>query len=190
MLNLGCHLTSSKGYEYMGRQALQINADTFQFFTRNPRGGKAKEIDHEDVKRFLEIAEANNFVKIVAHAPYTLNPCSAEQKTRDFAYMAMKDDLERMEFTPGNYYNFHPGSHVGQGIEKGIEMIYENFIETLSKLGVEQIPVEGDFDPSIHQAVQQVQSDELESGKIASTFQKGYKIGNKVIRFAMVAVVA
>lgn len=123
MLNLGCHLTSSKGYEHMGRQALQINADTFQFFTRNPRGGKAKEIDPEDVKRFLEIAEANNFVKIVAHAPYTLNPCSAEQKTRDFAYMAMSDDLERMEFTPGNYYNFHPGSHVGQGIEKGIEMI-------------------------------------------------------------------
>ncbi len=125
MLNLGCHLTSSKGYEFMGRQALEINADTFQFFTRNPRGGKAKEIDPEDVKRFLEIAEANRFVKIVAHAPYTLNPCSAEQKTRDFAYMAMEDDLERMEFTPGNYYNFHPGSHVGQGIEKGIEMIAE-----------------------------------------------------------------
>ena len=123
MLNLGCHLTSSKGYEHMGRQALQINADTFQFFTRNPRGGKAKEIDPEDVKRFLEIAEANNFIKIVAHAPYTLNPCSAEQKTRDFAYTAMSDDLKRMEFTPGNYYNFHPGSHVGQGIEKGIEMI-------------------------------------------------------------------
>ena len=123
MLNLGCHLTSSKGYEHMGRQAPQINADTFQFFTRNPRGGKAKEIDPEDVKRFLEIAEANNFIKIVAHAPYTLNPCSAEQKTRDFAYMAMSDDLKRMEFTPGNYYNFHPGSHVGQGIEKGIEMI-------------------------------------------------------------------
>lgn len=123
MLNLGCHLTPSKGYEHMGRQALQINADTFQFFTRNPRGGKAKEIDPEDVKRFLEIAEANNFIKIVAHAPYTLNPCSAEQKTRDFAYMAMSDDLKRMEFTPGNYYNFHPGSHVGQGIEKGIEMI-------------------------------------------------------------------
>ena len=123
MLHLGCHLTSSKGYENMGRQALQINADTFQFFTRNPRGGKAKEIDPEDVKRFLEIAEANNFVKIVAHAPYTLNPCSAEQRTRDFAFMAMNDDLERMEYTPGNYYNFHPGSHVGQGIEKGIEMI-------------------------------------------------------------------
>ena len=123
MLKLGCHLTSSKGYEFMGRQALEINADTFQFFTRNPRGGKAKDVDPEDVKRFLEIAEANNFVKIVAHAPYTLNPCSAEQKTRDFAFMAMKDDLDRMEFTPGNYYNFHPGSHVGQGTEKGIEMI-------------------------------------------------------------------
>ncbi len=123
MLKLGCHLTSSKGYEFMGRQALEINADTFQFFTRNPRGGKAKDVDPEDVKRFLEIAEANNFVKIVAHAPYTLNPCSAEQKTRDFAFMAMKDDLFRMEFTPGNYYNFHPGSHVGQGIEKGLEMI-------------------------------------------------------------------
>lgn len=123
MLNLGCHLTSSKGYEFMARQALNIKADTFQFFTRNPRGGKAKEIDPEDVKRFLEIAQAKNFTKIVAHAPYTLNPCSAEKKTRDFAYMAMKDDLDRMEYTPGNYYNFHPGSHVGQGTEKGIEMI-------------------------------------------------------------------
>ena len=123
MLNLGCHLTSSKGYEFMARQALNIKADTFQFFTRNPRGGKAKEIDPEDVKRFLEIAQAKNFTKIVAHAPYTLNPCSAEKKTRDFACMAMKDDLDRMEYTPGNYYNFHPGSHVGQGTEKGIEMI-------------------------------------------------------------------
>ena len=131
MLKLGCHLTSSKGYEFMGRQALEINADTFQFFTRNPRGGKAKDIDLEDVKRFLEIAEANNFVKIVAHAPYTLNPCSAEQKTRDFAFMAMKDDLDRMEFTPGNYYNFHPGSHVGQGIEKGIELIVNQLNEVL-----------------------------------------------------------
>ena len=123
MLRIGCHLSSSKGFLAMAKTAESIGAATFQFFTRNPRGGKAKEIDPEDVKRFLEIAEANNFVKIVAHAPYTLNPCSAEQKTRDFAYMAMKDDLERMEFTPGNYYNFHPGSHVGQGIEKGVEMI-------------------------------------------------------------------
>lgn len=123
MLKLGCHLTSSKGYENMGRQALKINADTFQFFTRNPRGGKAKEINEADVERFLSLADESGIGRIVAHAPYTLNPCSAEQKTRDFAFMAMEDDLRRMEYTPGNYYNFHPGSHVGQGIDKGIEMI-------------------------------------------------------------------
>lgn len=123
MLKLGCHLTSSKGYENMGRQALKINADTFQFFTRNPRGAKAKEIDEADVKRFLSLAAESGIDKIVAHAPYTLNPCSAEQKTRDFAFMTMEDDLRRMEYTPGNYYNFHPGSHVGQGAEKGIELI-------------------------------------------------------------------
>ena len=123
MFTIGCHLSSSAGFYHMGKEAIGIGANTFQFFTRNPRGGKAKEIDPEDVKRLLEIAETNNFVKIVAHAPYTLNPCSAEQKTRDFAYMAMADDLERMEYTPGNYYNFHPGSHVGQGTERGIEMI-------------------------------------------------------------------
>lgn len=123
MLKLGCHLTSSKGYENMGRQALKINADTFQFFTRNPRGAKAKEIDEADVKRFLSLAAESGIDKIVAHAPYTLNPCSAEQKTRDFAFMTMEDDLRRMEYTPGNYYNFHPGSHVGQGVEAGIEMI-------------------------------------------------------------------
>ena len=123
MLNIGCHLTSSKGYENMGRQALSIHASTFQFFTRNPRGGSAKSIDPEDVSRLLKIAGEAGFGRLVAHAPYTLNPCSKEQKTRDFAYMAMADDLERMEYTPGNYYNFHPGSHVGQGTERGIEMI-------------------------------------------------------------------
>ena len=123
MLNLGCHLTSSKGYENMAKEAVKINANTFQFFTRNPRGGKAKDIDPDDVERFLALAREAGIGKIVAHAPYTLNPCSAEQKTRDFAYMAMSDDLRRMEFTPGNYYNFHPGSHVGQGVEAGIEMI-------------------------------------------------------------------
>ena len=123
MLNLGCHLTSSKGYENMAKEAVKINANTFQFFTRNPRGGKAKDIDPADVERFLALAREAGIDKIVAHAPYTLNPCSAEQKTRDFAYMAMSDDLRRMEFTPGNYYNFHPGSHVGQGAEAGIEMI-------------------------------------------------------------------
>lgn len=123
MLNLGCHLTSSKGYENMAKEAIKIGATTFQFFTRNPRGGKAKDINPEDVARYLKLAAEGGIGKIVAHAPYTLNPCSAEQKTRDFAYMAMKDDLARMEYTPGNYYNFHPGSHVGQGQEAGIEMI-------------------------------------------------------------------
>lgn len=123
MLNIGCHLSSSKGFEHMGREALSINANTFQFFTRNPRGGAAKPIDPADTARLLEIAGANGFGKLVAHAPYTLNPCSKEPKTRDFAYMAMADDLSRMEYLPGNYYNFHPGSHVGQGIEKGIELI-------------------------------------------------------------------
>lgn len=123
MFNLGCHLTSSKGYENMAREAIKINADTFQFFTRNPRGGKAKDIDPADVERFLTLAKEAGIGKIVAHAPYTLNPCSAEQRTRDFAFMAMSDDLRRMEYTPGNYYNFHPGSHVGQGTEAGIQMI-------------------------------------------------------------------
>lgn len=123
MVYLGCHLTSSKGYENMAKEAISINADTFQFFTRNPRGGKAKAIDEEDVTRYLELAEKNHFGKVVAHAPYTLNPCSKEQKIRDFAYMAMKDDLKRMEYIPGNYYNFHPGSHVGQGPETGIRLI-------------------------------------------------------------------
>lgn len=123
MLNIGCHLSSVKGFEHMGRTALSIGADTFQFFTRNPRGGKAKAIDPEDVERFLQLSRENAFGKLVAHAPYTLNPCSASEKVRAFAYTAMEDDLNRMEHIPGNYYNFHPGSHVGQGAEKGIELI-------------------------------------------------------------------
>ncbi|MBS5334899.1 MAG: endonuclease IV [Clostridiales bacterium] len=125
MVYLGCHLTSSKGYVNMAKEAVSIDADTLQFFTRNPRGGKAKEINPEDVKRYLELAETNKFGKVVAHAPYTLNPCSKEQKTREFAHMVMTDDLERMEYIPGNYYNFHPGSHVGQGVDAGIDMISE-----------------------------------------------------------------
>jgi len=132
MLYIGCHLTSSKGYENMAKEAISIDANTLQFFTRNPRGGKAKAIDPEDAARYHEMAEVNHFGKIVAHAPYTLNPCSAEKKTREFAYMAMKDDLERMEYVPGNYYNFHPGSHVGQGIEAGIEMIAAMLNEILT----------------------------------------------------------
>lgn len=123
MLNIGCHLSAAKGYEHMGKEALQIGANTFAFFTRNPRGGKSKALDTDDIGKFLEIAKENNFGKLVAHAPYTLNPCSKDKKVRDFAYIAMSEDMERMEHTPGNFYNFHPGSHVGQGVEVGIEMI-------------------------------------------------------------------
>lgn len=122
-LTIGCHLSASKGYLNMGETAKSIGANTFQFFTRNPRGGKAKDIDENDVKAFLEFMSENGFVKILAHAPYTLNACSAEERTREFAHMTMEDDLRRMEYTPNQMYNFHPGSHVGQGIDAGIEMI-------------------------------------------------------------------
>lgn len=107
----------------MGKQAAAIGANTFQFFTRNPRGGKAKDIDEADVKAYLDFAAEHEFGKIVAHAPYTLNAAAAEDRIRTFAYETFKDDLERMEYVPGNYYNFHPGSHVGQGAERGIELI-------------------------------------------------------------------
>lgn len=133
MLVIGCHLSIANGYEKMGKDAVSIGANTLAFFTRNPRGGKAKEIDPGDVKAFLEIAKENNFGKLVAHAPYTLNPASKDPKTREFALMAMREDLQRMEFTPGNYYNFHPGSHVGQGAEKGIELIADLLNQVLSK---------------------------------------------------------
>lgn len=123
MLNIGCHLSISKGYVNMAKEALRIGANTFAFFTRNPRGGKAKAIDEEDIRSFLEIYERENFAKLGAHAPYTLNPCSKDEKVREFAFTAMAEDLERMEYTPNNYYNFHPGSHTGQGVEKGIELI-------------------------------------------------------------------
>lgn len=115
----------------MGKDALSIGANTFAFFTRNPRGGKAKEIDPEDVRVLQEILDANGFGKLVAHAPYTLNPCSQAEKTREFARLAMTEDLQRMEYLPGNYYNFHPGSHVGQGAEKGISMIMDLLNEVM-----------------------------------------------------------
>ncbi len=120
---IGCHLSSSKGFMYMGKEALSIGANTFQFFTRNPRGGKAKEIDPKDASDFVAFCKEHHFGKIVAHAPYTLNPCSATPKTREFAEMVFEDDLNRMEMIPNNYYNFHPGSHVGQGADVGIEII-------------------------------------------------------------------
>ena len=123
MLYIGCHLSASKGFLAMGKQAHSIGANTFQFFTRNPRGGAAKEIDENDVKAYLEFAKEHNFGRIVAHAPYTLNAAGADARVRDFALMTFADDLKRMEYIPDNFYNFHPGSHVGQGAEKGIELI-------------------------------------------------------------------
>ena len=123
MLNIGCHLSVSKGYKAMGQDALSIGANTFQFFTRNPRGSKAKEIDPRDVAALLELLKENKFATILAHAPYTLNACSADEKTREFAVMIMKDDLARMEYFPNSFYNFHPGSHVKQGTKVGIEYI-------------------------------------------------------------------
>ena len=123
MLYIGCHLSASKGFLAMGKQAHSIGANTFQFFTRNPRGGKAKDIDENDVKAYLEFAKEHNFGRIVAHAPYTLNAAGADARVREFALETFADDLKRMEYVPDNYYNFHPGSHVGQGAEKGIELI-------------------------------------------------------------------
>ena len=125
MLYIGNHTSSSKGYAAMGRQIVKNGGNTFAFFTRNPRGGNAKAIDPADVAKFQEIAREHEFGKIVAHAPYTLNACAAKENLRDFARNTFLDDLRRMEATPGNYYNFHPGSHVGQGIEAGIQKIAE-----------------------------------------------------------------
>ena len=125
MFYIGCHLSASDGFLAMGRTALSIGANTFQFFTRNPRGSKAKAIDPADVAAFLELAAENGFGTLVAHAPYTINPCSKDERTREFARMTLADDLRRMEHIPGNVYNFHPGSHTGQGMETGIGQIAE-----------------------------------------------------------------
>ena len=132
-MNIGCHLSASKGYLSMGKQALEIGADTFAFFTRNPRGGNAKKINPDDVKAFLEFAKEHNFGKLVAHAPYTLNACSADESIRQFAKNTFKSDLEIMEYTPNQDYNFHPGSHVKQGVDVGIEYISQMLNESLKK---------------------------------------------------------
>ena len=131
MLTIGCHLSSSRGYLAMGKESVKINANTFQFFTRNPRGAKAKDIDPEDVAKFFSFAKEHGIEKILAHAPYTLNACSADEGIRDFARRTMADDLARMEYTPGNCYNFHPGSHVKQGVETGIAKTAEVLNEVL-----------------------------------------------------------
>ena len=123
MLYIGCHLSSSDGFLAMGKTALALGANTFQFFTRNPRGSKAKAIDSADAAAFRALAAEHDFGTIVSQAPYTIHPCSKDEHTREFARMTMSDDLQRMEHIPGNVYNFHPGSHTGQGVETGIAQI-------------------------------------------------------------------
>lgn len=123
MIRIGCHLSCAKGFFAMGKDALQINANTFQFFTRNPRGSKAKKINPEDINSLLNLMDTNNFTSILAHAPYTLNACSSDPNTRAFAAKIIAEDLTLMEYLPNNLYNFHPGNHVGQGIEHGIHQI-------------------------------------------------------------------
>ena len=131
MLTIGCHLSTTKGYRAMGETALSIGANTFAFFTRNPRGGKAKDLDMDDVAALRELMEQNDFGPLVAHAPYTYNPCSAKERAREFALEAMAEDLRRMEALPGNYYNFHPGAHVGQGTDAGIQMIVDTLCQVM-----------------------------------------------------------
>lgn len=131
MLTIGCHLSTTKGYRAMGETALSIGANTFAFFTRNPRGGKAKDLDMDDVAALRELMVQNDFGPLVAHAPYTYNPCSAKERAREFALEAMAEDLRRMEALPGNYYNFHPGAHVGQGSDVGIQMIVDTLCQVM-----------------------------------------------------------
>ena len=131
MLTIGCHLSTTKGYRAMGETALSIGANTFAFFTRNPRGGKAKELDMDDVAALRELMSQNDFGPLVAHAPYTYNPCSAKERAREFALEAMAEDLRRMEALPVNYYNFHPGAHVGQGSDAGIQMIVDALCQVM-----------------------------------------------------------
>lgn len=123
MINIGCHLSSSGGFLAMGKHATELGADTFAFFTRNPRGGSAKDIDPEDAKALVQYMKDNSFGRLVAHAPYTMNVCAEKESIRKFSWDMLVDDLERMQYVPGNYYNFHPGSHVGQGTDKAIPMI-------------------------------------------------------------------
>ena len=132
MIRIGCHLSPSKGLLRMGQDALSIRANTFQFFLRNPRGSKAKALDQEDAAALMALLRERDMLPIVAHAPYTLNPCAADPRVQEFAAMAMGDDLVRMGSFPGNLYNFHPGSHVGQGVEVGIELIAATLNEVLT----------------------------------------------------------
>jgi deoxyribonuclease-4 len=131
MLHIGCHLSSAKGYTHMGEEALKIGASTFQFFTRNPRGSKAKKMDVQDAQALMDLARQHNFAPIIAHAPYTLNPCAADPRVREFARLVVTEDLANLEYLPGVLYNFHPGNHVGQGMETGLELVAGLLNETL-----------------------------------------------------------
>ena len=125
MLHIGCHLSSTGGYLAMGKEALRIGADTFAFFTRNPRGGNVKPMNVEDAEALRDLLREHHFAPLVAHAPYTYNLCSDKETNREFAKRSMKEDLERLSYLPGNYYNFHPGSHLKQGLEEGIRMMLD-----------------------------------------------------------------
>lgn len=132
MLKIGCHLSATKGFMHMGKTIVKMGGNTFQYFSRNPRGGKAKALDEKDCAYFRIFCEENGIEQILCHAPYTLNTCSKDESIRIFARDTMKDDLERMEYVPGNMYNFHPGSHVGQGVKKGIDFIVEALDEVMT----------------------------------------------------------
>ena len=131
MFRIGCHISAAGGYLAMGKKAAALGANTFAFFTRNPRGGASKALDEADVAAFLDFAAERDISALVAHAPYTLNPCAEKENVREFARLAFREDLQRMEATPGHCYNFHPGSHVGQGVTVGIEKITEILNESL-----------------------------------------------------------
>lgn len=131
MLNIGCFLTISKGYLHMAKTACSIGANTFQYFTRNPRGGSVRAFNSEDAASMQRLLDENSFAPILAHAPYTLNPCAAAENTLDFAHRALKEDIQRLEFFPGSFYNLHPGSHVGQGIDAGVEKIAASLNEAM-----------------------------------------------------------
>ncbi|MDE6020075.1 MAG: deoxyribonuclease IV [Ruminococcus sp.] len=143
MLYIGCHLPSSKGYLSMGRHAVSLDANTFAFFTRNPRGGSAKKINSSDVESFLKLYEKHKFGTLVAHAPYTMNLCSSNPSIREFGRNMLADDMQRMEYTPGHYYNFHPGSHVGQGVQTGIEQISDALNDILTPTQTTTVLLEG-----------------------------------------------
>ncbi len=131
MLNIGCHLSTSKGFKHMGEAALSIGANTFQFFTRNPRGSKVKKMDEKDAAALVALTQEHHFAPLLGHAPYTLNACAADPHIREFAHMVIVEDLANLEYLPNNLYTFHPGSHVGQGVETGIDQIVQLLNEAL-----------------------------------------------------------